>query len=175
MAHQNCTLCQTHYLLIHLISQKNNNLFLFCFTVYEQSKNGVFNLTLDIDLESEALKADKLIKQILADKDMSLGDSKRIKENTHQFLNWLIKDVYLAAYEKNIGFTSDVCLWPKKKHAKILLEKVELLSPGLTQKLDEKKNVILPMPIKNAVYRRFHYDNNNRKDQFDIPRGNYSH
>ena len=82
--------------------------------------------------------------------------------------------MYLKEYENRIGFTTDTTLWPKKKHANILLDKIELISPGLTQRFDDSKKKIVPLPIRNAVYRRFHYDTNNRKDQFGITSGKIS-
>ena len=140
------------------------------FSAYEHSTNGVYNFTLDFDIASKVPKADQLIQKILTEKNIGLGDSKTVKANTRQFLNWLLNDLYLKEYEDKIGFTADVSLWPKKKHADILLDKIELIAPGLTKKLDEKKKVV-PIPIRNGVYRRLHYDTNNRKDQFGIPRG----
>ena len=90
--------------------------------------NGVLNFTLDLDIASEVTKADQVIQKILADNDLSLGtgDPKKVKGNTHLFLNWLVNDVYLKQYEKKIGFTSDESLWPKKKHANILLDNIEI-------------------------------------------------
>ena len=111
-----------------------------------------------------------MIQKILAEKNIGLGDSKTVKGSTHQFLNWLLNDLSLKEYEDKIGFTADVSLWPKKKHADILLDKIQLITPGLAKKLDKKKKVV-PMPIRNAVYRRLHYDTNNRKHQFGILRG----
>ena len=122
--------------------------------------------TLDLDLSKEVPNAPEIVQRILAEKSMSVGDKQTA--NTKSFLNWLITDVYLKKYQKDIGFTENIEFWPKQKHADILLNKVELISTGLTQKWDVKKKRYVPLPIKNAVIRRFHYDNNKRKIQFGI-------
>jgi hypothetical protein len=89
-------------------------------------------------------------------------------------LNWLVSDFYLKEYDKNIGFTENTEVWPNKKHADILLNKIELIAPGLTQKLDDAKKKYVPLPIKNAVYRRFRYETNKRKEKFGIiPEGKF--
>lgn len=130
------------------------------------------DFTLHLDIASEVTNAPDTVQQILAQNSMALGDQKNVKANTKIFLNWLLRDFYLKLYETKIGFTKEMEFWPKQKHADILLNKIELISPGLTQKWDAKEKEYVPLPIKNAVARRFHYDTDRRKMLFGIlPKG----
>ena len=41
---------------------------------------------------------------------------------------------------------------------------MENLSPGLTQRKDKKTNQIVELPIREAILRRFHYENRKKRD-----------
>ena len=51
-----------------------------------------------------------------------------------------------------------------------MLDKVELEYPGFTRKWDEESEKFVDRPIVRALHRRIHYTNDNRKDDFGIPR-----
>ena len=77
-------------------------------------------------------------------------------------MQWLCK--------KEIGFTNDQSLWPSKKHADTILDKINTCYTGFTEVIDPISKEIRPRGIKQAMYRRFHYNNECRKDEFGIPR-----
>ena len=47
-------------------------------------------------------------------------------------------------------------------------KKMELISSGLTQQKDDKTKKIIDLPIKDAILRKFHYENRKRRDDLGL-------
>ena len=116
-------------------------------------------------------KADPVILEMIENKDMGLGDRKKVRSNTSLFCTFLLNDGFLKDLEKRIGLDADQSCWPYKSHGITLLDKIDELYPGFSKVWNPKKEKFRPRPVRSAVNRRIQYTNNLRKDKFGIPRG----
>jgi hypothetical protein len=138
--------------------------------VYEQTKDDVTQFTLDLDIAGVLETApDRILNILEKGIDLGTGDPKVIGANQTIFNDFFIKEFYLVLYQKKIGFTGNQKLWPKKKHAETILRKIEFCKPGSTQELDSVKNKYRPNGTAESMFRRFHYNTNQRKIEFGIP------
>ena len=148
----------------------NYTIMLYLITVYGQTKDDVTQFTLDLDIAGLLETAPDRIMNILENGiDLGTGDSKVIPGNQTYFNDFFIKDFYLVQYQKKIGFTADQKLWPKKTHAKTILRKIDFCKPGSTKQWNPAKNEFVPNGTAESMFRRFHYNTNQRKIEFGIP------
>ena len=126
--------------------------------MYEQTKDDVTQFTLDLDIAGLLETAPDRIMNILTNKiDLGTGDSKVIGANQTIFNDFFIKDFYLVLYQKKIGFTGDQKLWPKKKHAETILNKIEFCKLGSTRQLDPGGKLLVFVSSHSVKIREFSF------------------
>ena len=100
---------------------------------------------------------------------MAIPDESAIPRNTLTLKTWIVQKVFEEQFGEKIGFsqeTDSADLWPAKSVVNIIIKKMELLSPGLTQERNGDK--IVPRPIQEAIKRRFDEERNKKRDELRL-------
>ena len=110
--------------------------------------------------------AKPIIKEIFQKGTLATPDETAIEKNTTILKMWICQKVF-NEFEEKIGFsqeTDDADLWPALTVLNIITKKIELMSPGLTQRKVGDK--IMPLPIKKALERRFGEERTKKREEF---------
>ena len=102
-------------------------------------------------------------------------DQKSFKSDSEEKLlvDW-ITTLYYPKFNVKIGFREDtVDLWPAVTEARTIIRKIELMAPGLTQKIDSKGN-IQKNDVLQKLIKKFENDKASRKIAMKIKPGNIS-
>ena len=94
--------------------------------------------TLEFDLKPELEEAPKLIKLMLNNKDITLGEPKKARSYTTKWLDWFWNDTYLKKLGDAMLFNPDQSNWPCYTQGDDMLEKLELEYPGFSKQWDEE-------------------------------------
>ena len=88
-----------------------------------------------------------------------------------------IKSVYFPVFEKYIGFNADTFkkkLWMGNVEAKEINKKIELISPGLTQREDSETGEFHPTPFFYALGKRFEYERKKKREELGLVQSEFS-
>ena len=110
------------------------------------------------------------IRQIFELGTLDIPDDSARYKNTALLKNWIVEKVFEDEFGEKIGFskqTDEEDLWPAQSVLQIILKKMELLSPGLTQrKIGDK---IKALPIQEALNRRFAEVRRKKRNELKLP------
>ena len=137
------------------------------FSEYESSKLGVMNFTASFaeSLASEIPKSGPRIQEIFEQKSFKSESEQKL------LVDW-ITTLYYPKFNVKIGFTGDtVDLWPAVNEARTIMRKLEIIAPGLTQKIDTKGNIEKHEVIQRLI-KKFENDKVSRKIELKIKTGN---
>ena len=137
---------------------------------YEKTASGVILLFEDFDLPSAVKLARPAIRQIFESGTLDVPDDSARFRNTSMLKNWIADRVFDDEFGAKIGFSEETDshdLWPAKSVLNIIIKKIELFSPGLTQKKVGDK--IEALPIQEALARQFAEARKKKRNELKLP------
>ena len=121
-----------------------------------KTKRGVLQFTESFDLDQAIQQAPPLVEKVIQARSLRVEGFEDEKANCRALVNAILKP-YLAQFHKTFKFnweSLELKLWPGKEEGTILLQRLELMSPGLTMKLDQDTGEHIPLPIQEAFFKK---------------------
>ena len=153
-----------------------------CFSGLSLCKKDVLTFTHDYDLDALLSKAPLLIQHMIQGRSLALEGAKDVSANAKMLIDYILVTAgmscfitntileqqnifqgdYYKKFEDLFGYNLEglrLNLWPKREEANILLKKLDLISPGITEFTVEDPQDTSPRNFKIRMYRRMENDN----------------
>ena len=127
--------------------------------------------TFDLQPAKDALSENDIVWKILDQATLCIPDNdpKTISKNTGRIVAFVC-DVYYPLFVKKFGWSKknlESGIVPGDTHGHELNKRLELISPGLTQRIDEN-GVVIPLNIQNALPKHLEYIRKTKRELFGL-------
>ena len=133
--------------------------------------------TLDLQSAKDALSENDIVWKILDQATLCIPDNSAvtISKNTGRIVDF-VTDVYYPLFIKNFGWSKENLengIVPGDTHGHVLNKRLELISAGLTQRIDEN-GVVQPLNLQNALPKRLEYIRKTKRELFGLVKCKFS-